>query len=103
MSSSNALSVSLAGASSKLSGHLAAGVAAMSRFRDMGRSSGTARHRKPDADHRALTVPAADLDLPAMPGDNDADQGEPDTGTGKAARGTATGELMPDLADLVLR
>jgi hypothetical protein len=42
------LSVSLVAASSKLDGHLAVGIAAMSRFCDNGRSSGTARHRKPD-------------------------------------------------------
>jgi hypothetical protein len=76
-------------ASSKLEGRCAAGIAALSQICDSGRSSGTARHRKLDADHRALPVLAANRDPPAMTDDNDADQGEPDTGTEKAARGTA--------------
>jgi hypothetical protein len=53
-------------ASSKLDGHLAVGIAALSQICDSGRSSGTARHRKPDADHRALTIPAANRDLPSV-------------------------------------
>jgi hypothetical protein len=71
------LLVSLVAASSKLDGHLAAEIAAMSRFCDSGRSSSTVRHRKPDADHCALTVAAANRDLPAVTDDNDTDQGEP--------------------------
>jgi hypothetical protein len=65
------LSVSLVATSSKLEGRRAVGVAALSRSCDSGRGSGTALHRKPDADHRALTVPAANRDLPAVTDDND--------------------------------
>jgi len=97
------LSVGLVAPGSKLSRHLATGIAVLSRFCDSGRSSGTSLHWKPDADHRALAVPAANRDLPAVTDDNDPDQGEADTRTRKAARGPASGELLPDLPDLVLR
>jgi hypothetical protein len=52
-------------------------------------ASASARHRKPDADHRALTVPAANRDLPAVTDDNDTDQGEPDTGTSGTGKNSA--------------
>src|SRR5258708_18499423 len=98
------LSVSLVAADTKkLDGRLAAGIASLSQICDSGRGSGTARYRKADADHRALAVTAANRDLPVVTGDNDTDQGEPDARAGKAARGTASGELIPDLPDLLLR
>lgn len=42
------------------------GIAAMSRICDSGRDSGTARHRKPDAEHHARIVSAVNRDLAAV-------------------------------------
>jgi hypothetical protein len=89
--------------SSNLDGYLPAGIAVMSRICDRGRGSSTVLYGEADADHGALAVAAADRDLAAVADGDDADEGEPDTGTGKAARGTAPGEFLPDLPDLVLR
>src|SRR5580704_13935849 len=72
----------------------------LSQARDIRRNPGSVRHRKPDADHGALAVPAADRDLAAVPGHDDPHQRQPDAGPGQAARRPAAGQFLPDLPDL---
>jgi hypothetical protein len=69
---------------------------------------GTARDRDPDADDRALAVPAADRGLALVAGHDDADQRQPDPGAGQAPEELrmsrqARGSVADGTNDLALR
>ena len=59
--------------SSTLRRHGATGIAVLSQVRDRRTGSWAPLHREPDADHRALAVPAPDRDPSAVPCDDDPD------------------------------
>jgi hypothetical protein len=59
---------------------------------------GTARDRDPDADDRALAIPAADRELALVAGHDDADQRLPDLGAGQASGPVSAQERLRNAA-----